>query len=89
MPAERVTPKFKWVKAGDVIDIGAGRKFEVIPVPGHTLGCVLFVDFANKIAITGDAISSGSWVYNLWWPGGRSGNPGLDWTWSRGRSRKP
>ena len=63
LPAELVTPKYKWIKAGDVIDIGAGRKYEVIPVSGHSLGCVLFVDFANKIAITGDGISSGTMVY--------------------------
>ena len=63
LPPELVTPKYKWIKGGDVIDIGAGRKFEVIPVPGHSLGSVLYVDFANKIAITGDAVSSGSMVY--------------------------
>ncbi len=63
MPRQLVTSRYKWVKGGDIIDIGAGRKFEVIPVPGHSLGSVLYVDFANKIAITGDAISSGSMVY--------------------------
>ena len=63
LPPELVTPRYKWIKGGDVIDIGNGRKFEVIPVPGHSLGSVLYVDFANKIAITGDAISSGSMVY--------------------------
>jgi glyoxylase-like metal-dependent hydrolase (beta-lactamase superfamily II) len=63
LPPELVTPKFKWVKNGDVIDIGAGRKYEVIEVPGHSLGCVLYVDFVNRIAVTGDAISSGSMVY--------------------------
>ena len=63
LPPQLVTPKYKWIKGGDVIDIGGGRKFEVIPVPGHSLGSVLYVDFANKIAITGDAISSGSMVY--------------------------
>jgi hydroxyacylglutathione hydrolase len=63
MPLSLVTPKFKWIKNGDIIDIGAGRKFEVLEVPGHSLGCVLFVDFANKIAITGDGVSSGSMVY--------------------------
>jgi glyoxylase-like metal-dependent hydrolase (beta-lactamase superfamily II) len=60
---ELVTPRYKWIKGGDVIDLGNGRKFEVIPVPGHSLGSVLYVDFASKIAITGDAISSGSMVY--------------------------
>ena len=63
LPPELVTPRYKWIKGGDIIDIGAGRKFEVIPVPGHSLGSVLYVDFANKIAITGDAVSSGSMVY--------------------------
>jgi hydroxyacylglutathione hydrolase len=63
LPPELVTPRYKWIHGGDVIDIGNGRKFEVIPVPGHSLGSVLYVDFANKIAITGDAISSGSMVY--------------------------
>ncbi|MGC4050517.1 MAG: cadherin-like beta sandwich domain-containing protein [Paludibaculum sp.] len=63
LPPELVTPKYKWIKGGDTIDLGAGRKFEVIPVPGHSLGSVLYVDFKNKIALTGDAISSGSMVY--------------------------
>jgi para-nitrobenzyl esterase len=63
MPPALLTPKYKWVKGGDIIDIGAGRKFEVIEVPGHSLGSLLFVDFANRLAITGDAISSGGMVY--------------------------
>jgi glyoxylase-like metal-dependent hydrolase (beta-lactamase superfamily II) len=63
LPPELVTSRYKWLKDGDTIDLGGGHKFEVIRVPGHTLGSVLYVDFANKIAITGDAISSGSMVY--------------------------
>lgn len=63
LPPALVTPRYKWIKGGDTIDIGAGRKFEVIPVPGHSLGSVLYVDFKNKLAITGDAVSSGSMVY--------------------------
>ncbi len=63
LPANLVTPKYKWLKPGDVIDIGAGRKFEAISVPGHTLGGLVYTDFANKIAVTGDATSSGSMVY--------------------------
>lgn len=62
LPPQLVTPRFHWVKGGDVIDLG-GRRFEVVNVPGHSLGSVLYIDFANKIAITGDAISSGSMVY--------------------------
>jgi glyoxylase-like metal-dependent hydrolase (beta-lactamase superfamily II) len=63
LPPALVTSRFKWIKDGDVIDIGAGRKFEVIEVPGHSLGSVLYIDFANQMAVTGDAISSGSMVY--------------------------
>jgi glyoxylase-like metal-dependent hydrolase (beta-lactamase superfamily II) len=63
LPPELVTPRYKWIEGGDTIDLGNGRKFEVLAVPGHSLGSVLYVDFANKIAVTGDAISSGSMVY--------------------------
>jgi glyoxylase-like metal-dependent hydrolase (beta-lactamase superfamily II) len=62
-PTEFITPKIHWIKDGDVIDIGAGRSFEIIELPGHTMGCVVFLDRKNKIAITGDGISSGSMVY--------------------------
>jgi glyoxylase-like metal-dependent hydrolase (beta-lactamase superfamily II) len=63
LPAEIITPKFQWIKEGDVIDIGGGRKFEVIEIPGHSLGSVIFLDSQNKIAVIGDAIGSGSMVY--------------------------
>ena len=62
-PVELITPKISWIKDGDVIDIGAGRSFEVIEIPGHSMGCVVFLDSKNKIAVTGDGISSGSMVY--------------------------
>jgi para-nitrobenzyl esterase len=63
MPPALLTPKYKWVKGGDFIDIGAGRKFEVLEVPGHSLGSLLYVDFTHQLAITGDALSSGAMVY--------------------------
>ena len=63
LPPALVTSRFRSIKDGDVIDIGAGRKFEVVEVPGHSLGSVLYVDAANELAVTGDAISSGSMVY--------------------------
>jgi hypothetical protein len=63
MPTALVTAKYKWVKDGDVLDLGGGRRFVVAEVPGHSLGSVLYIDMANKVAITGDAISSGSMVY--------------------------
>jgi hydroxyacylglutathione hydrolase len=63
LPPELITANYKWVKEGDVIDIGLGKRFEVVEVPGHSLGSVVYLDAANKIAVTGDAISSGSMVY--------------------------
>ena len=62
LPHNFITPKFHYVKDGDMIDLG-GRKFEAINIPGHTLGSTIFLDRASRIAITGDGISSGSMVY--------------------------
>jgi glyoxylase-like metal-dependent hydrolase (beta-lactamase superfamily II) len=62
LPHDFITPKFHYINDGDVIDLG-GRKFEAINVPGHTLGSTIYLDRADGIAVTGDAISSGSMVY--------------------------
>lgn len=63
LPSEWVTSRVKFVTGGDVIDIGNGRKYEVVSIAGHSPGSVVFVDMANKIGVTGDAVSSGSMVY--------------------------
>lgn len=60
---ELITPSFKMVGEGDIIDIGGGRRFEVIEIPGHTLGCLVFLDRANKIAVVGDGVGSGERVH--------------------------
>jgi len=67
LPAELITPKFRTVKAGDVIDLGGGIRFEVFELPGHTPGCSVYIDLANKLAATGDAPGSGDRVhaYNI------------------------
>lgn len=62
LPHDFLTPKFQYIKDGDAIDLG-GRIFEAINVPGHTIGSLVYLDRADGIAITGDAISSGSMVY--------------------------
>lgn len=62
LPGGLVTDKFHWVKEGDIIDIG-NRKFEVIELPGHTMGSLLYFDSQNKMVITGDAVGSGSMVW--------------------------
>jgi para-nitrobenzyl esterase len=63
LPAEFITPNYNWVKEGDKIDIGNGRSFEILEIPGHTTGCIIFFDEKNKIAVTGDGIGSGDRVH--------------------------
>jgi glyoxylase-like metal-dependent hydrolase (beta-lactamase superfamily II) len=63
LPPGYVTPKFKWIKDGDLIDLGGGRQFEAIHVPGHTLGSMVYLDRKDNIAVTGDAAGSGMMVY--------------------------
>lgn len=43
---------------GDIIDLGT-RKFEIIHIPGHTQGSIVFLDRKNKILIGGDSIQPG------------------------------
>lgn len=62
LPHDFLTPRFHYIKDGDTIDLG-GRTFEAVNVPGHTIGSMIYLDRADGIAITGDAISSGSMVY--------------------------
>lgn len=63
LPKDIITPQFKWIKEGDIIDIGNGKQFEVIEIPGHSMGCLIFLDIKNKYAVVGDGIGSGSMVY--------------------------
>ncbi len=63
LPPDFITPKFKWIKDGDIIDLGGGRQFEAIHVPGHTLGSMVYLDRKDNLLVTGDAVGSGSMVY--------------------------
>lgn len=45
------------LKDGDVLDLG-GRKLEVVAIPGHTPGSVVFLDRVGRYAMTGDGIGS-------------------------------
>lgn len=63
LPANLNTSKFRWIREGDIIDIGSGRSFEVVEVPGHTMGCVIYLDSKNKLAVVGDGLSAGSMVW--------------------------
>ena len=43
---------------GEVIDIG-GRSFEVVLIPGHTLGSIALLDRGNRLLVVGDSVSAG------------------------------
>ncbi|MDO4458770.1 MAG: MBL fold metallo-hydrolase [Clostridia bacterium] len=49
---------FTEINDGNIIDLG-GTKLEVMEIPGHTPGSVIFVDRENQRAYTGDGIGSG------------------------------
>jgi len=44
------------VSEGDVLSIGSQLKIKVLSTPGHTNGCVTYVDEDNEMAFTGDAL---------------------------------
>lgn len=45
------------IRDGDVIDLG-GIQIEVIAVPGHTRGTIVFLDRSNRIVYAGDACNA-------------------------------
>ena len=64
LPKAVSAANFKWIKDGDAIDLG-GRSLEVIEMPGHTEGSLLFLDRVAKTLAVGDAIGSGSYVWKF------------------------
>jgi hydroxyacylglutathione hydrolase len=57
MIPKTATATRKDLKDGDVLDLG-GVKLEVIGIPGHTPGSVVFFNRAARYAMTGDGIGS-------------------------------
>ena len=49
------------IYTGDVFDLG-GTQIEVIQVPGHTYGTVVFLDRARRIVFSGDACNANTLV---------------------------
>lgn len=54
IPGRVVTPS-RWLREGDTVDIG-GIEFDVLHVPGHTPGSVVFVNKGSQFAIVGDTL---------------------------------
>lgn len=48
-------PNFVAIRGGEIFDLG-GRKLRAIPIPGHTMGSMGFIDSKSKILYSGDAI---------------------------------
>lgn len=49
----------RWLAEGDVVELGRLR-FEVLHVPGHTPGHIVFVEPNERIAFVGDTVFKGS-----------------------------
>jgi glyoxylase-like metal-dependent hydrolase (beta-lactamase superfamily II) len=47
------------LKDGEIIDLGGGRKLEVIYTPGHSPGSVCLLDQKNRLLFTGDTFFPG------------------------------
>lgn len=50
------------IEPGQVFDLG-GRQLEALPIPGHTPGCMAFLDRQARLLFVGDAILSGVWMH--------------------------
>ena len=59
------TDHFVWIKDGDAINLGGDDTLEVIAVPGHSDGSVMFLYAKANILAIGDAIGSGSYVWKF------------------------
>ena len=53
-----VTPD-RWLEDGDQVDVGE-LKFDVRHCPGHSPGCVAFLNAAQRLVIVGDVLFAGS-----------------------------
>jgi glyoxylase-like metal-dependent hydrolase (beta-lactamase superfamily II) len=57
-PAESFIPS-RWLKGGDIVQIGEER-LTVVHAPGHTPGHVVYFDPKSKLALVGDVLFKGS-----------------------------
>ena len=58
MAGESLSGRFLPLEPGQVFDLG-DRRLEAIPLPGHTVGGMAFLDRENELLFSGDGIGSG------------------------------
>jgi glyoxylase-like metal-dependent hydrolase (beta-lactamase superfamily II) len=54
--------RYTLLAAGGIIELG-GRSIEVLEMPGHTKGSVVFLDRASRTVFAGDAVNRGMFLY--------------------------
>lgn len=59
MEGVRACSSSQWLNEGDVVKVGE-LSFDVLHVPGHSPGSVVFVSHANHFALVGDTLFQGS-----------------------------
>ena len=59
------TDHFVWIEEGNTISLGGGDVLEVIEVPGHSPGSVMFLYPKAGVLVAGDAVGSGSYVWKF------------------------
>jgi hydroxyacylglutathione hydrolase len=57
----RVAGSIKPVRSGQIFDLG-GRQLEALAIPGHTPGCMAFLERQTRVLFVGDAILGGVWM---------------------------
>lgn len=63
LPADLINSRFRFIKDGDLIDLGGGKSIEVLELPGHTMGSLLFLDPVNKVMVVSDDVGAGAMVW--------------------------
>ncbi len=63
IPADLINSRFRFIKDGDRIDLGGGKSIEVLELPGHTMGSLLFLDPVNKVMVVSDDVGAGAMVW--------------------------
>ncbi len=59
LPGVRPVTPTRWLKEGDTVTVG-GLTFDVLHVPGHAPGHVVFVHAPSEFALVGDTVFQGS-----------------------------